>query len=186
MAVKHYDFIIKGGNDELCAYLQGFLRGKGIKSGYLFTSCHPFQSHFLKELVHYHGEVVHLICRANLRSVVAAAIRQSPEGSDFEIVESKPISRTTFHFKFNTANRSVAGAIKRLLGRHPAGVKLVDYEPEEAVYPDAKGAEGYAPLHEYTFRGKGTIVGDVEGVLKVRQKLEGNEFIHCDEIEIHY
>lgn len=186
MAVKHYDFVIKGGEKELCAYLLGFLRGKGVKSGYLFTSCYPFQSHFLKELIQYHGEVVHLICRANLRTVIVNAIRQRPEGSDFEIVESRPVVNTTFDFKFSTANRTVAGAIKRLLGRHPAGVKLVDYEPEEVINPGAKGVEGYAPLHEYEFRGKGTIVGDVEGVLKVRQKLEGNEFINCDEIEIHY
>lgn len=186
MAFKYYDFIIKGPERELCAYLNGYLRGKGVKSGYLFTGCHPFESHFLKELIHYHGEVVHLICRANLRSMITAAVKQSPEELDSEIVESKPVTKATFGFKFDTANRSVAGAIKRLLGRHPAGVKLIDYEPEETFNPDAKGAEGYAPLHEYTFSGKGTIVGDVEGVLKVRQKLTGNEFIHCDEIEIHH
>jgi hypothetical protein len=186
MAVKHYDFIIKGDEDELYLYLEGFLRGKGVKSGYLFTDRHPFQSHFLKELIQYHGDVAHLICRSNLRPVIRAAIANSPEGFECEIVESRPVSRAAFEFKFKTANRKVAGAIKRLLGRHPAGVKLIDYQPEEVVNPEAKGAEGYAPLHEYTFGGKGQIVGDVEGVLRVYQKLESNEFIHCEEIDIHY
>jgi len=186
MAVKHYDFIIKGDADKIRAYLEGFLRGKGVKSGYLFTEDLPFQSHFLKELIRFHGDVVHLVCRSNLRPLIRSAVAQSAGKFEFEIVESKQVANATFEFKFETANRSVAGAIKRLLGRHPAGVKLVDYEPKEAVNPEAKGPEGYAPLHEFTFRGKGTIVGDVEGVLKVYYKLSANEFIHCDEIEVRY
>ncbi len=186
MAVKHFDFVIKGNEDKLCSYLEGFMRGKGIKSGWLFTEKHPFQSHFIKELIKYHSDVVHLICRSGLRPVIRAAITASPAIFEFEIMESRLVSKADFEFKFKTANRKVAGAIKRLLGRHPAGVKLVDYKPIEAVNPEAKGAEGYAPLHEYTFHGKGKIVGDVEGVLKVFQKLESNEFIHCEEIEIRH
>lgn len=186
MAVKHYDFVIKGDEDKLCAYLNGYLRGKGVKSGYIFTSDHPFKSHLLRELIHYHGEVVHLVCRSSLRPIIRAAINQSPPEHQWEIVDSRPVKKTTFEFRFNTANRQAAGAIKRILGRHPAGVRLVEYEPKETFTPDAKGSEGYAPLHEYTFRGKGTIVGDVEGVLKVYDKLEANEFIHSDAIEICY
>jgi hypothetical protein len=102
-----------------------------------------------------------------------------------EIVDSRPVKKATFEFRFETANRKVAGSIKRLLGRHPSGVKLIDYEPSEEFDPEAKGAEGYAPMHEYTFKGKGTIVGEVEGVLKVYDKLQANEFIHCDEIDIY-
>ena len=78
MAIKHYDFIIKGNEDKLCAYLNGYLRGKGVKSGYIFTSCQPFKSHFLKELIKYHGEVVHLICRPAIRPVIRAALKQAP------------------------------------------------------------------------------------------------------------
>jgi hypothetical protein len=184
MSVKHYDFIIKGDEDKVAAYLTGYLRGKGVKSGFIFTSRHPFKSHLLKELLQYHGEVVHLICRAGLRSMIQAAVKQSPPDERWEIVQSRPVRRATFEFKFETANRKVAGAIKRLLGRHPAGVKLIDYEPKEQIIPDAKGSEGYAPLHEYTFEGKGTIVGDVEGVLKVHGKLHANEFIHSEEIDL--
>jgi hypothetical protein len=184
MAVKHYDFIIKGDSDAIHTYLDGYLRGKGVKSGYLFTEGLPFQSHFLKELIQFHGDVIHLICRSSLRPLIRSAVAQSPERLHFEIVESNQVGCAKFGFKFETANRSVAGAIKRLVGRHPAGVKLVDYEPKETVIPEARGAEGYAPLHEYTFEGKGTIVGDVEGVLKVHHKLSANEFINCEEIDI--
>jgi hypothetical protein len=186
MAVKYYDFIIKGEEDKLISYLNGYLRGRGFKSGYVFTSEHPFKTHFLKELMQYHGEVVHLVCRSGLRSVMRAAITQAPERYKWEIVDSHSVKKAKFEFKFSTANRQAAGKIKRALGRHPAGVKLIDYEPEETFNPDAKGSEGYAPLHEYTFEGKGTIEGDVEGTLKVYQKLQAIEFIQNEGIEICY
>ena len=115
-----------------------------------------------------------------------AAIKQSPPEARWEIVESRPVKRAVFEFKFKTASRLASGAIKRILGRHPAGVRLVEYEPKETFIPEAKGSEGYAPLHEYTFEGKGKIVGDVEGVLKVYAKLDANEFIQSEPIEIVY
>jgi len=186
MAVKHYDFVIKGDEDRLRAYLNGFLRGRKIKSGYIFTSEHPFRSHFIKELIKYHGDVLHLICRSTLRPAIRTAIKQAPACEEWEVVDSRPVKTASFEFKFNTANRQVAGAIKRILGRHPAGVKLVEYTPKETFDPGARGAEGYAPLHEYTFEGHGTIIGDVEGVLKVHEKLDGNEFIHNEEIDINH
>ena len=186
MAVKYYDFVVKGDEEKLNAYLSGYLRGKGVKSGYIFTSQHPFKTHFLRELYQYHGEVIHLICRSGLRPIIRAAINQRPSMHDWEIVESRPVKKVMFEFNFHTANRPAAGTIKRILGRHPAGVRLVEYEPKETFNPDAKGSEGYAPLHEYEFQGKGTIVGDVEGVLKVFDKLKANEFIHSEEIDIVY
>lgn len=186
MAVKYYDFVIKGDEDKLRAYLNGFLRGRKIKSGYIFTSEHPFRSHFVKELIKYHGDVLHLICRSTLRPAIRAAIKLAPAAEKWEVVDSRPVKTVSFEFKFNTANRQVAGAIKRMLGRHPAGVKLVEYQPKETINLDAKGAEGYAPLHEYTFEGNGTIIGDVEGVLKVHEKLAGNEFIKSEEIDINH
>ena len=65
MAVKHYDFFVKGNAEIVVAYLDGFLRGKGVRGGYLFTEDLPFQTHSIKEYIKFHGDVVHLICRAS-------------------------------------------------------------------------------------------------------------------------
>lgn len=186
MAVNYYEYIIKGDEDTLCAYIGGFLRAKGIKEGCFFSKDCPFHRHQIREMIEYHGEVTHLICRSSLRSVIESAIRQSDDQLEFEIKETLEISKGSFHFKFETANRKVAGTIKRALGRMPDDVKIVDYEPEEVVNPKAKGPEGYAPLHSYTFEGEGLIEGDIAGVLKVHERLAKNEFVKCDDIEVHH
>lgn len=186
MAVKHYGFFIKGNAETIVAYLDGFLRGKGVKSGYLFTEDLPFQTHSIKEYIKFRGDVVHLICRGSLRPVINSAIRQGANLYDFEFVDSRLLKHGFFGFKFTTANRQVAGAIKRLMRGVPGTVRIVDFKPRETSNPDAKGAEGYAPLHEYQFCGAGTVRGNVEDVLKTWYKFAANEFMICDEIDIVY
>jgi hypothetical protein len=186
MAVSYYEYVIKGDEDALCTYMGGFLRGKGIREGCYFSKNCPFHRHHIREIIEYHGEVAHLICQSKLRSVVDSAIRQSAAQLGFEVKETHKISKVSFTFKFETAARSVAGKIKRALARLPADVRLVDYDPREVVNPKAKGPEGYAPLHSYTFEGEGVIEGDVAGVVRVHEKLSKNEFVKCEDIDIHY
>lgn len=185
MPVVYYEYIIKGDDQELCAYLDGFLRGKGVKTGFFFTRDYPFRRLHIKEMIKYHGEVGHVICRATLRPLIQTAVRQAKD-MKLEIVEEKKIKKCCFSFKFDTANRGVAGTIKRAVGRLPAGAALADYDPEEIEDPDAKGPEGYAPLHSYVFKGRGIVEGTVAGVLKSHAKFLGHEFIDCEDIEIHH
>lgn len=185
MTASYYEFVIKGDEEVVCAYLEGYFRGKGIKEGYFFSKDKPLHFHHLREMIRYHGEVAHVICHSKLRPAIHSAIKQGGKQFGFEVKETRKISKASFRFKFETANRQVAGTIKRALNNRSAGVDLVDYEPQEEVDPGAKGPEGYAPLHTYTFRGEGTVEGDVAGVLKTHEKLCANEFICCDDIEIH-
>ncbi len=185
MPTVYYEYVIKGDEDKLCAYLDGFLRGKGVKDGFFLAKDHPFHRHMVKEMIKYHGAVGHLICVSKLRPLVQTAVRQGVE-LGLEIIEEKKIAKCSFRFEFDTANRNVAGTIKRALGSLPAGGKLVQYNPEEVEDPTAKGPEGYAPLHAYVFKGEGTVEGTVAGVLKSHAKLSGHEFISCTDIDIHY
>lgn len=186
MAVKYYDFFVKGNTEAVVTFIDGFMRGKGVKSGYIFTKDLPFRTHIIKEFIKFHGDIVHLICRGSLRSAIRSAIRQGGDMHEFELVESRSLERAFFEFKFTTANRKSAGTIKRLLGSVSGGARVVDCEPEETVNPGAKGTEGYAPLHEYQFSGSGVVEGGVEAVLKFWHKFSSNDFVVCEEIDLAY
>ena len=186
MAAVYFEFIIKGCDEKLCAYLDGFFCGRGVREGYFLTKDHPVHVHVLKEFLEFRGEVVHLICASKLRTMVKAAVRAASPKYDFEIMRIDKIRKASFHFKFETASRAEAGKIKRLLSGRPAGVKLVDYEPSEITIPEAEGPEAYAPLHRYTFGGQGLIEGDVGNVLRARERLSANDFIRCEDVQIHY
>jgi hypothetical protein len=181
-----YEIIVKGDSKVIRAYMEGFMKSKGITDGIDFGEDHPLDLGHLKEMIKYHGDVLHLVVEAKLRASVDAAIKQSPEDLDIEIVESRRIHRAYFHFKFETANRDVGKRIKRLLDKLPEGVSLTDYEPEEIVDPDAKGVEVYSPVHEYTFKGKGVIEGEPGSVRDVLEKMIDDEFVDCDDIVMHF
>lgn len=181
----YYEVVIKGDDDVTRAYLEGFFRGKRVRSGYAFGADHSFDIRHLKDIMKYHGGVMHMVCTAQVLTGVKSAIRRAPESYELEIVETYRLRRAYYHFKFKTANRKVAGQLKRVIGKLPAGVRATDYDPKEIIDPSARGTEGYAPVHEYVFKGNGVIEGSPEGVFKMYQKMEENDFIHCNDIVLH-
>ena len=185
MAV-HYEVLIKGKEKVLRAYIDGYMRGQNQRDGYFYSKDHPVDLRPIREFIKYHGDVLHLICTADLRSTIRTAIRQAPKEYEFEVVKMRKITRGYFHFKFYTANRRSAGGIKRLLARLPDGVKLVDYTPREIFRPGAEGAELYSPVHHYVYRGKGVVEGDAAGVHEMHRRMTANEFFSCKKIEIHH
>lgn len=184
----YYEIIVKGDSRLARAYVSGYFRGRNVGrgQGYGFGEDSPLDLDFLRDLVKFHGSVLHMFCEASLRSGLLSAIRRAPKRYRFEVVETRRIRRAYFRFRFKTANRQVAGRIKRLLSTLPDGVKTADYEPKEIVDPSAEGAEIYTPVHEYVFRGKGVIEGTPDGVYQVHRRMVENDFISCDSMVLHY
>jgi len=186
MAVTFYELIIKGNEDLLFAYLHGFMNGRKIKQGIIFSNECPLATHHLKEFIEYRGEVLHLVCRARLRASLVSAIEESPEDYSFEVKKEQRILAASFSFEFETFNREAAGNLKKTFAGLPSGLKLVDYEPEESIHPDAAGPEGYAPMHEYRFHGQGKVLGDIETLLDFHRDLSQNDFIKLEDIRLSY
>ena len=186
MAATFYELIIKGDDSLLLAYMHGFLKGKKIKRGVIFSTECPLEIHQLREMIEYRGEVLHLICRNSLKTTLVSAIKNAPEQYSFEIKKEQRISAASFAFEFETFSSKVAGILKRTFSRIPAGLTLVTYEPQEKLDPDAAGPEGYAPLHDYKFFAKGEVLGDIETLLRFHKRLSRNDFIEVENIHLIY
>jgi hypothetical protein len=186
MAVTFYEVIIKGNEDLLFAYLHGFLNGRKIKQGIIFSNECPLAIHHLREFIEYRGEVLHMVCRARLRATVVSAIEEAPEEYSFSVKKEQRISTASFEFEFEIFNKEAAGILKKTFASLPSGLKLMDYEPDESIHPDAAGPEGYAPMHEYRFHGKGKITGNIETLLDFHRSLSQNDFVKLEDIGLTY
>jgi hypothetical protein len=186
MAATFCELIIKGDDSLLLAYMHGFLTGKKIKRGVVFSNECPLEIHQLREMIEYHGEVLHLICRTGLKATLVSAIKNAPEQYSFEIKKEQRISAASFAFEFATFSKNVASILKKTFSRIPAGLKFVKYEPQEKIDPEAAGPEGYAPLHDYKFFGEGEVLGDIETILRFHRKLSRNDFIEIENIHLIY
>ncbi len=185
--MSHYaEFVIHGDDREVIAYLKGFAAGSALERSLLFAAEAGFHIRALRERIKHHGEVTHVICDLPHRDRLRAAIQQAAPRYAFEIKEERTIERAYFPFSFETPSRKTAEQIKSVLGSLPKGVKASDYSPQEVTDPSARGPEVYSPTHEYTFRGRGVIEGDVPGVVATRRALMEIDFTKCDEIAVHH
>lgn len=183
MAV-YYEITVRGDDRDLIPFVAGFAAGCGM-SGIHFAQEAGLRLNPLRERIKHHGEVQHIICPESHRAKLHEAIAAAAPRFEFAIRDEARIERAYFHFTFDTPSRKVAGEIRKTLESLPAGVAVMDFDPEEIVNPGAQGPEVYSPVHEFVFRGKGVIEGDVGGVIDTRRHLADLEFVDCDEIDLH-
>ena len=75
-----YEIIIKGDSKVVRAYMEGFMKSKGIEDGIDFGEDHPLDLGHLKEMLKFHGDVLHLVVEAKLSATVNSAIQKAKEG----------------------------------------------------------------------------------------------------------
>jgi hypothetical protein len=105
--------------------------------------------------------------------------------SDFRLERLREVEGGSFSFETKAFSRDVARAIQGALRQDlPQGISLEDLQESETVEPEAKGVELYAPVHDYVYRARGTLRGDLPGVLEMHRRLTEMEFCHPGEIEL--
>jgi len=181
MADTYYELVIKGNGKLLRGFIRGYQIAKNIKTGLILCNDYPINTHHLKHVLTFRGGHVHLVCKARIRQNFLAAIEKAAD-LEFEILADNEIHEASFQFEFETFNKEVASGIKRVLRRLPAGLEFDSYTPEETLDPDAKGVEIYSPVHDYIFKGKGKIRGDLQKLCTFHTKLAGHEFFEVENI----
>ncbi len=186
MAENYYELILDGDEKIARAYLEGFLRGKNIRSGILFCKDHPICSeHHILGLTFTHGHT-HVICLAGIRAAIRSAVKRAPEELSLKLAAERAIRTIAFTFKFETFTKDVGARLKKLFHNPPKGVTVGDLEEHEDVDPSAKGVEVYAPLHDFRFHGSGKVTGDVEQVLFFHKKMKDMEFVDVSDVRLEF
>jgi hypothetical protein len=184
MAVTYHELVIKGNGKLLRGFIRGYQIAKNINKGLLLCKNYPINTHHLKHILTFRGDHVHLVCKAQVRQGFLAAVEKASD-LEFEVLADQEVYTASFEFEFETFNKEVASGIKRLLRRPPAGLELKDYTPEETTDPDAEGVEIYTPVHDYTFKGKGKVAGDVEKLCAFHTKFAEHEFFEVEDIRLN-
>jgi hypothetical protein len=181
MANTYYEIVVKGDGKLLKGFIRGFEIGRALQGRIWLCGDHPFDKKFSRAVRRFRGDHTRVICAPVARQGLIAAVAKAAD-LGFEILSDEKISRAYFKFEFDTISRAAASKMKKLLGSVPAGVKLVGYEPRERVDARARGVELYAPVPEYSFRGKGEAEGTLDKLLSFRQTLAANEFFRVGDV----
>lgn len=190
MAGDYVEVVVEGPKGWDRGFLQGFLRARGAEGTVLDADsegfdCSGFRER-LEELVHPGRERLHLIAPRGLEALLEEAVEASRQGEHpLRLVARRPVRGAAFSFSLRLFSREVGERVKALLFHPPAGVRVEWAAPlEERIDPKARGAELYAPVHDYELRGEGTCTGSLEGILGLHRALRREEPVHLRSLEL--
>lgn len=108
---------------------------------------------------------------------------------DLKIRSIRKIKQAEFKFSFEVYTQEMADEIRKLEKEVPEGVSLVDYQPVEEKLKENEKLSAYSFQHRYTFRGKGMLKGDFEGVINFYlhcNRSKAKEFILTDDVKLYF
>ena len=182
MAGAYREIIIRGDENIMKGFLACYRSTHRIRAGLILARDYPINRHHLKEVLHLRRHYLHLIAAKTHYRGFMAALRPVIEELELEVLSDRSIRRAWFEYHFSTANRRVAGTIKRAFSRLPGDTRRSGRAHQEIVDPSVKGVEVYSPAHEYEYSGEGQVAGDLEALLKLHAKFKAHEFIDVEDI----
>ena len=176
--MRWYELLIEGPEDAVESLLAGS-PGEVIRGSELRLAESSLADRILQFL---HAQTHHLaFASASQARELARAIRDRP---DLKLEGVREVIAGRFGFKAEAYNPEIARKIHDALNSDlPKGIACIDLEREERR-PDAKGIELFAPVHDFVYKARGTIVGTPPGILEMNRRLSRLDFVHEEPLEL--
>ncbi|HEV7733860.1 MAG TPA: hypothetical protein VGR62_16950 [Candidatus Binatia bacterium] len=107
---------------------------------------------------------------------VATALESHGAAVGLHVTHHALIESVSFGWRAETPSREAAAKIRATFADLGPGVLLVEVDEEE-IDPAGQGVELRAQVHEYTFRASGRVVGAPDGVVAMRRRVAGLDFV---------
>lgn len=186
-----YEIVLEGTFMLVRGFVVGFLSAAKPNGLYFFHRKSGIRRETLKEFLREFFELenyTHFCIEADLIDDFKKAVEYYEKQTGMKMKSIKPIKGARFSFAYEFFNEKLAEKAKDLFSNLPDGLEVKNYIPLESKNEEGKGIEGgYAPLHEYTARGKGIIEGEFGGVIELFLKIKRSdlsESITCGDVEL--
>jgi hypothetical protein len=191
MKQSFYEIVLEGNFMMVRGFIIGFMAATKQDGLYFFHRKTGIRRETLKEFIREFFELenhTHFCLEADLIEHFKTAAKYYEKQTEMEVKSIKPIKGARFSFSYELYNENLAKKTKDILSQLPDGLNLKNYTPYESKDEEGKGMEGgYAPLHEFTSRGKGIVEGEFGGVIELFLKIKRSdlsESIICSDIDL--
>ena len=187
-ASSFYEIVMNGPHDLAHGYMTGLIQGSGHAACYYDGPSEGVSDLSLKsrtkQFLHILPHENHFIVDNKTRSLLKRNLDKMHEQTGLELISERRILKAHFTFTFMAWASAYIQQINALLKTLPRGLKLVNYSFKENIDKSAKGAEGYAPLHDYEVAGSGEVRGRIDLVIAARHIVLSHPLIEADSIEL--
>ena len=188
---KLYELIIEGHEDFVKGFVRGVVAGAKTGSRVLFNNEQDIDrstfSEKIKEFFDTPTTHTHLILDETAVGLLEDVLDKEGEKLRVKIVSRRSVTSASFKFKYSAYAENYGNMLKAIFETLPEGVVLSDdYKPKEILHPEAKGAEAYAPEHNYVIHAKGSVSGDLLDVLELYAKCGNEPLVDIENIELGF
>ncbi len=174
-----------------------FLLVKGFLMGYKY-SCNPNMDYFfhrkagikretLKDVLQEYFELdsyTHVCLENAVIERFAETIKASEDSIKLKIKSRKLIVSASFTFHFEVFNREKADEIRKLINSIPSTLHLENFKEDEYTENEGRGIEMYAPLHDYSYSGRGHIRGEFSDLIGLYKTFNNQDSMETTRVEL--
>ena len=190
MRKKWYEIVMEGPFDLIKGFIIGFFEGRRIAGAIIFEREHHVKREerleYLLRAIHVEEDRVHMIMGKRTFRILDQALNNRRHEIPMKIVSEREIIKAHFNFTYAAYAKRFGNELKALFNDLPAGIRLEGYQPEEIERQLKESTVGYAPLHKYEIRAKGRVSGPAHEVIDFYDRIEHNDWIEPEEIELEF
>jgi len=191
MTHVYYEVVFEGHYRAINGLLEGFRLGSGKDWNFFFSDDAGIKTETLTEIIlewiTLKTKLHHVIMEEDFFKAFekgVAGVKDSEFVNKKYIRSSAVIKDASVNFEAKTYGQKYGNEIKALMNNLPDALVMHDYNPIEKHRDESKGAEMYAPEHDYIYEAKGRITGPIDSLAAFRKELEDHPLVAVKEIEL--
>jgi hypothetical protein len=183
-----HELWVEGDAHAVRAFAVGFAAGRSAPADVLFGADLELEAESFGERLRdlfLAGSHHVVLAPAALATPLCAAIDAHGDAVRLRVERRRTIESASFRFEIETASREIATRLRAMLvDRVPSGVRVDGLSEKEEKHPEARGPEPFAPLHAFTYRATGNIVGRFPEVVALWKKSRPEECVEIGRIAL--
>jgi hypothetical protein len=189
---RFMEVIVEGPFELAKGFCHGFLAARGILSKGRCYFCREHRIHsesFAQQLLQWTGvkeNLTHVLVEEALLREITEALERAGGELDLAVKSVQGVLGASFSFSFKVFVEEQGRAIKSIFEELPQGLVMDEgYDSVEQKWTErTPDLEAYAPVHDYEYRGSGTVRGDLEAILDLYERAMGESMVHLEPIEL--
>jgi len=191
MSEDQYELVIEGHEGFVKGLLRGIAAGAKSSSRVMFNNEHNINratiGERIKEFFDSSSTQIHVILDESIVNLIEEVLSEEGEKLKVSIVSKLKLIAASFNFEYIAYAENHGKMLKSMFEDLSESISMsAEYDPKESINPEAKGAEGYAPEHDYEIHAKGTVSGNLNEIMKLHEQCDDEPLVKAEKIELEF
>ena len=182
------ELFFEGPEPAMRAFVVGFAAGRGARDAGVFggdVELEPESFGDRLKALFARGSHHVVFVPDELAAPLAEAVAIHGAALGIRLDRRRGVQSASFEFRIEVFSREEATKLRALvIAGVPQDARIENLSEQEERHPEARGAEPFAPLHAYTYRTSGRVVGGFGAVVEHWRRTRECDFAEISRISV--